>query len=176
MEIFCLFLSQDDREAIHDLERCVQYRNMICNRKFSQLISTGKNTFILNGAVMLGSQPDQLLISMLLMMVTWAVFYFAILSYTHSVILNQICLILVLLNISLALITATTDPGIYVRRSIASEPVIYREDLQKQLGEQYCSICCIVRRERARHCRLCDNCVDVFDHHCPVRELQWYHL
>lgn len=122
---------------------------------------------------MFGSQPDQLLISMLLMVVTWAVFCFAILSYAHSVFLNQICLVLVLLNVSLALITVTTDPGIYIRQCVDAEPVIYRDDLQKHFGEQYCSICRIVRRERARHCRICDNCVDAFDHHCPVRDLRW---
>lgn len=119
---------------------------------------------------MFGSQPDQLLISMILITITWIAFYFAILSFAHSITLNQVFLIMALLNLTLALITATTDPGVYIRSTFDGESVGCREDLQKLLGDEYCSICCIIRRERARHCRICDNCVDVFDHHCPVRK------
>jgi hypothetical protein len=32
---------------------------------------------------------------------------------------------------------------------------------------KYCGTCKINRTLRASHCYNCDNCVEVFDHHCP---------
>ena len=37
----------------------------------------------------------------------------------------------------------------------------------KEVVLRYCYYCCVYRGPRTHHCRRCQNCVDLFDHHCP---------
>lgn len=66
-------------------------------------------------------------------------------------------------------LVSTTDPGILPRdeRSL-TEADGRRVDLEGIEGRlKYCRICNIYRPPRSRHCVVCDNCVEKFDHHCP---------
>lgn len=131
-------------------------------------LSAGKNTFLLNGSIVLGSHPYQLLLSIIIMAGSWLTFCVSILPFMHNPYTYYVATFLIVVTFTTCIATATTDPGIYPRREVYNGTDIFREELQTFAGEKYCAICCIRRHSRARHCKFCDNCVDVFDHHCPV--------
>eukprot|EP01059_Diplonema_ambulator_P036152 TRINITY_DN8897_c0_g1_i2.p1 TRINITY_DN8897_c0_g1~~TRINITY_DN8897_c0_g1_i2.p1 ORF type:complete len:337 (+),score=61.12 TRINITY_DN8897_c0_g1_i2:63-1073(+) len=67
--------------------------------------------------------------------------------------------------------TSMTDPGIlrrYEKPPIEFPPtnliVDYSENIKKLW---FCHKCNSYRSPRAKHCYMCNNCVEVFDHHCP---------
>jgi len=58
--------------------------------------------------------------------------------------------------------TNFTDPGI-IPRATKEQP------MYGPLNEydRFCTTCYVVRASKAKHCSICDNCVNGFDHHCP---------
>lgn len=99
-----------------------------------------------------------------------------IIPFLHQYELYYISIFQLTCNLFLLIWTATTDPGILIRNITQLIPM--KESEMYVLRTNYCKICHIYRSSRARHCRCCDNCVDVFDHHCPVSTLYicYYYL
>eukprot|EP01061_Rhynchopus_euleeides_P011214 TRINITY_DN20783_c0_g1_i1.p1 TRINITY_DN20783_c0_g1~~TRINITY_DN20783_c0_g1_i1.p1 ORF type:complete len:451 (+),score=87.88 TRINITY_DN20783_c0_g1_i1:3-1355(+) len=67
--------------------------------------------------------------------------------------------------------TATTDPGILRRYQTppveSPQPGLHVRFRGDTVRAWFCSRCNTYRSPRAKHCYVCDNCVEVFDHHCP---------
>jgi len=60
-------------------------------------------------------------------------------------------------------VTYFLDPGVIPRKK--EFDIMRFANLRD--GERVCATCNIVRPPRAKHCKYCNHCVEVFDHHCP---------
>jgi hypothetical protein len=131
----------------------------------------GNNTFLLGGRVMTGSHPYQLLISFLLILVTSVTFFLIIIPFIQERFYYEIFFFLNYCNYLFLFMTAFTEPGIYPKRQYSAND-IFQLKYSTILKDSYCLTCGILHSSRSKHCRYCNNCVEVFDHHCPVREIQ----
>jgi hypothetical protein len=84
--------------------------------------------------------------------------------------------LLLVVTVAFLLTTSFSDPGIVPRkqwtRLIRGEDDDRKDELkdgerEEQSLSKICETCQVVRPARASHCSICDNCVEVFDHHCP---------
>lgn len=124
------------------------------------MTATGRNTFFCGGRFMTGSHPNQLLRTFLIILASWFLYIFLVAPFFSFQWLVPIAMCQFELNCVLLCLTAFTEPGIIPRKS--------HKVLLNNPPLTFCNVCEVYRDGRAWHCRYCDNCVDVFDHHCPV--------
>jgi palmitoyltransferase ZDHHC9/14/18 len=123
----------------------------------------GSQKFLCNGRLMLGVNTGHLKLSIFLTFITWLLYAFLIVPFLQNSYILFIAITFLVVNESLLLITAFTEPGIIPRRNKTKLNI----NVDMKSRGNYCSICKIIRPNRCRHCRHCDACIDVFDHHCP---------
>lgn len=71
------------------------------------------------------------------------------------------------INIGSFFLAACIDPGIIPRDLNPADTNPETVVIQEGVVYKWCRTCHIYRPPRAKHCPVCDNCVDRFDHHCP---------
>jgi len=120
----------------------------------------GNNLFFFGGGFIIGPHVKQLRLSFLMILFTWVSYVFLVLPFLQYSYLYLVALILFTINYQLLFATAFTEPGILPPGYITDEVLEARRIFR-------CSICDTARPPRTRHCRYCNNCVDLFDHHCP---------
>eukprot|EP00232_Nephroselmis_pyriformis_P006826 CAMPEP_0182883704 /NCGR_PEP_ID=MMETSP0034_2-20130328/18545_1 /TAXON_ID=156128 /ORGANISM="Nephroselmis pyriformis, Strain CCMP717" /LENGTH=247 /DNA_ID=CAMNT_0025016853 /DNA_START=176 /DNA_END=915 /DNA_ORIENTATION=- len=56
---------------------------------------------------------------------------------------------------------------IYCSMVDPSDPGVFGKAINENVKDEYfCVLCQVKVRKRSKHCRTCDKCVDIFDHHC----------
>lgn len=77
---------------------------------------------------------------------------------------------------------ALTEPGVLPRNPPDAKPSL-PEGCEDAPDLKICHTCNLVRPARSKHCGSCNNCVELFDHHCPWlgtcvarRNYSWFSL
>lgn len=131
----------------------------------------GNNYYFLRGLIMVGPDLSLFLFTNGLILFPTLTFLYTISKYplaldsswSYSLLACSLALVLfvgVYTFVNLWLINLT-EPGIIPRnppKLIATDP---------NNGAKFCETCNVYRPARSKHCVYCDNCVEVFDHHCP---------
>lgn len=135
----------------------------------------GQNRFLSFGCIM-GPKRDTFANLAFYLCATWGLIFYGIFLFNDiwnaSPAVPLLLFLAILLTGFFLNLTQCTDPGIIPRRCfMQKEGQKYNKYLVElpdgSNANRYCSTCRIYRPLRASHCSSCDNCVQVFDHHCP---------
>eukprot|EP01083_Nonionella_stella_P058986 154406_1 len=134
----------------------------------------GRNSPLCGGACLFGPHQYWFSFTLFLLVVNSALFIYFTALRIH------LALVIFLTVIStgtaiLLLVTTFTEPGIIPRAPKGTfcpqneNPYLNAPKIEVEgrlFALSYCSTCHIYRPPRTKHCRVCDNCVEEFDHHC----------
>eukprot|EP00667_Euglena_gracilis_P015781 EG_transcript_16443 len=120
------------------------------------------------GRIVLGPHWSTLLASVLMIVIPCTLFETCVATSVSVIIataaLEGLCLLFLA-------ITSVMDPGI-IPKAPASEAQGYPSEIDETVNgikvkRKWCHTCKIMKPLRASHCPFCNNCVLVYDHHCP---------
>lgn len=135
----------------------------------------GRNTLCLGGRLFMG--PDLKYLAAVIVLATIPVCTFAWNSYDifqekmpGGIFWSFVPFLLYVVLMYNLLWAAMMDPGVIPRDNSPQAGRKGKREFVKEIdGVKYkwCRTCRIYRPPRSKHCPVCDNCVDKFDHHCP---------
>jgi len=134
----------------------------------SKNLIKGTNILVCGQRFIMGGDRCYLYFSVCLM--TSPTFCFvvpALQSDTMSPVLAIIPVIFWIVMMTSFFLAACLDPGIIPRDLSPSDLNPETIKITDGVMTKWCRTCHIYRPPRAKHCPVCDNCVDRFDHHCP---------
>merc|ERR1711939_243077 len=128
----------------------------------------GTNALCCGNRLIMGGDLSYLYLSLSLMILPNCCFVIPILlSGAISPILALIPVLFLLVMISSFFAASCLDPGIIPRNLKPCDSNPETVKIENGVMYKWCRTCHIYRPPRAKHCPVCDNCVDRFDHHCP---------
>ncbi len=115
--------------------------------------------------------PVVQIIYLLLFLVLFLLYYnYGIKKYfPHRVIPYNLIYVLytnIFLSIYTFYLCSISDPGIIKKKNIASLKQKYPYDFLFNSNKPECKKCNFPKIFRSKHCRVCDKCIEKFDHHC----------
>merc|ERR1711907_459970 len=134
----------------------------------SKNLIKGTNILVCGQRFIMGGDRCYLYFSVCLMMSpTFCFVVPALQSDTMSPVLAIIPVIFWIVMMTSFFLAACLDPGIIPRDLSPSDLNPETIKITDGVMTKWCRTCHIYRPPRAKHCPVCDNCVDRFDHHCP---------
>lgn len=153
-------------------------------------------TFLCYGRFMTGSRPWFLVLTLMLILIPSVTFSITVLPHAGvslgnliGVIITPILFVCLLLaSICFCLRAAFTEPGVIPRRippgtQFQSMTDVYTNIEGIRVRLKWCGTCGFHRPPRASHCRVCDGCVDRWDHCCiwvsnciGLRNYKWFYF
>lgn len=128
----------------------------------------GNNKFFFGGKVMMGSDFKFFMGTNFLFIIPSLLFFiFVIPDMIRPVLVGILLAINFIYCVVCLWRCALTEPGIIPRQPLDVEPYLPPGGSVGIHGYKLCETCNLYRPPRSKHCASCDNCVEVFDHHCP---------
>jgi len=130
----------------------------------------GNNVVACGSQLLLGGDRYNIFISLVLMTVPTACFVVPASQWDTSFAIVIPPVVLWIIMVATSCAAAFLDPGIIPRKPPPPPGQEVKQGASKLVDGvifKWCRTCNIYRPPRCKHCPVCDNCVDRFDHHCP---------
>jgi len=130
----------------------------------------GTNVLVCGGTLIMGGDLQYFYVSLVLMTIPPFCFFGSTINISETRWHPAISILPItfwVIMVTSFLAAACFDPGILPRDTTVNDTSPAPKLVKNGVEYKWCRTCFIYRPPRAKHCPVCDNCVDRFDHHCP---------